>query len=123
MENTKTVDGSKDDGIDTKYVGETKPNSKKRKGEDSDSDEDWSPKKGKRKQDSDDEDWEISKAKKRNSKSEACALCRKKFSSKHGLTMHERMVHKNKLVKNSSPTVDTLKKDNEKSIESLFLQQ
>merc|ERR1712013_423256 len=107
MENTKTVDDSKDDGITKKSEEETKPNAKKRKGEDSDSDEDWSPKKGKRKQDSDDKDWEVSKVKKRNSKSEPCALCRKKFSSKHGLTMYERAVHKNKLVKNSSPIVDT----------------
>jgi len=68
---------------------------KKRKGDESD-DEGWSPKKGKRKDSSDDEDWDANRVKRRNTKSIVCAVCKKRFSSKLGLTTHERMVHKNK---------------------------
>jgi len=57
--------------------------------------EDESPRKGKRKgDDSDDEEWVAPKIKRKNPKSISCNMCRRKFSSKFGLTAHERMVHK-----------------------------
>ena len=58
-------------------------------------DEGESPRRGKRKGDgSEDEDWVAAKVKRKNPKSISCNMCRKKFSSKLGLTAHERMVHK-----------------------------
>merc|ERR1711936_1213849 len=64
-------------------------------------------------------------AKKRNHKSVACAICKRKFSSKFGLTTHERMVHKEKISKNPNHIGDDSKKDEEisKSLESQLSQQ
>jgi len=125
MGNTDSVNTSTDNSNTKNPDEDAKFHAQKRKGENSDGDEDWSPKKGKRKQDSDDEDWEASKVKKRNHKSVACAICKKKFSSKFGLTTHERMVHKEKISKNPNSIGDDSKKDEEisKSLESQLSQQ
>jgi len=121
MGNTDFVKACTESSNVKKSDEDTKSHAKKRKGEESDGGEDWSPKKGKKKEDSDDEDWESSKVKKRNPKSVACALCKRKFSSKFGLTTHERMVHKEKIVKNPSHIRDDSKQEEEKP-KSLELQ-
>jgi len=124
MGNTDVANVGRESSNVKKSDENTKSHAKKRKGEESDGEEDWSPKKGKKKQDSDDEDWDASKVKKRNPKSVACAFCKRKFSSKFGLTTHERMVHKEKIVKNPNH-VDVSKKEEEKpkSLESQLSQQ